>query len=247
MFLYSDNVYFILSQKSEKCVTERSKRFNLWSLFGLMVSMAGFHCGGLSVCLYFYIKQANQRKGNLSTHFRSSCLQIFFRIGVLRNIAIFTRNQLCLQVNQSLCSLFFINFYFFTKWQPFKNYEKCFLFHLRSSFHSWDIQIFVFLTSLSAIALKGDSRKTLKVYDLIICLNKNLVTCFVWHLEKEIRCDIETLVTYIVLNTEDFYGKNNAENVHQKLVPDPFLILPNNSKQTLHAGNFTFSFESNPF
>ena len=103
------------------------------------------------------------------------------------------------------------------------------------------------MTSLSAIALKGDSRKTLKVYDSIICLNKNLVTCFVWHLEKEIRCDIKTLATYIVLNMKEFYGKNHAENVHQKLVPDPFLILPNNSKQTLHAGNFTFSFESNPF
>ena len=31
--------------------------------------------------------------------------------------------------------------------------------------------------------------------------------------------------------------KNDAENVHQKLAPDPFLILPNNSKQILHAGN----------
>ena len=27
---------------------------------------------------------------------------------------------------------------------PFKNYEKCFLFHIKSSFHSQDIQIFVF-------------------------------------------------------------------------------------------------------
>ena len=144
-------------------------------------------------------------------------------------------------------SAIFYQFFIFPPNDSPSKTMKCFLFHLRSSFHSWDIQIFVFLTSLSAIALKGDSRKTLKVYDLIICLNKNLVTCFVWHLEKEIRCDIETLVTYIVLNTEDFYGKNNAENVHQKLVPDPFLILPNNSKQTLHAGNFTFSFESNPF
>ena len=167
MFLYSDNVYFILLQKSEKCVTERSKRFNLWSLFGLMVSMAGFHCGGLSVCLYFYIKQANQRKGNLSTHFRSSCLQIFFRIGVLRNIAIFTRNQLCLQVNQSLCSLFFINFYFFTKWQPFKNYEKCFLFHLRSSFRSWDIQIFVIFFLPSTLSRLKRTNGSGIIYDVM--------------------------------------------------------------------------------
>ena len=31
--------------------------------------------------------------------------------------------------------------------------------------------------------------------------------------------------------------KNHAENVHQKLVPDPFLILVNNPKQPLHARN----------
>ena len=37
---------------------------------------------------------------------------------------------------------FLLNFYFFTKWEPFKNYEKC-LFHLECSFHSWDIQMFV--------------------------------------------------------------------------------------------------------
>ena len=42
------------------------------------------------VSLYFYMKQANQRKSNLSTHFRSSRSQMFFRIGVLKNFAIFT-------------------------------------------------------------------------------------------------------------------------------------------------------------
>ena len=31
--------------------------------------------------------------------------------------------------------------------------------------------------------------------------------------------------------------ENHAENVHQKLAPDLFLILLNNSKQILHAGN----------
>ena len=36
---------------------------------------------------------------------------------------------------------------FLTKRQPFNNYEKCFLFHLRSSFHSEDIQILVFPSS----------------------------------------------------------------------------------------------------
>ena len=32
--------------------------------------------------------------------------------------------------------------------------------------------------------------------------------------------------------------KNDAENMHQKLASDPFLILLNNPKQTLHARNF---------
>ena len=35
----------------------------------------------------------------------------------------------------------------------------------------------------------------------------------------------------------NFKEKNHAENMHQKLAPDLFLILPNNPKQALHAGN----------
>ena len=31
--------------------------------------------------------------------------------------------------------------------------------------------------------------------------------------------------------------KKEAENVHLKLIPDPFLILVNNPKQPLHARN----------
>ena len=32
--------------------------------------------------------------------------------------------------------------------------------------------------------------------------------------------------------------ENHAEEVHQRLVPDPFLILVNNPKQPLHARNY---------
>ena len=32
--------------------------------------------------------------------------------------------------------------------------------------------------------------------------------------------------------------ENHAENVHQKLAPDPFLILLNNPKQPSHARNY---------
>ena len=46
-----------------------------------------------------------------------------------------------------------------------------------------------------------------KVYDHINCLNKKLITRFVWYLEKEIRCDIEVLFIDRELNKENFYGK----------------------------------------
>ena len=66
-------------------------------------------------------------------------------------------------------------FYFFTKWQPFKNCEKCFLFYLKSSFRAWNIQIFV--SALSPLFLPVDQcfrgwlKKSLKVYDIV----KNLI------------------------------------------------------------------------
>ena len=46
---------------------------------------------------------------------------------------------------------------------------------------------------------------------------------------------MENLPIDAVLSVEHFYGKKHTENVHQKLVPDPFLILVNNPKQPLHA------------
>ena len=61
------------------------------------------------------------------------------------------------------CVRYFLsNFYFFTKWWPFKNYEKCFLFHLKSSFRSRDIQVFVFFpffSTLSRFKRANGSRK----------------------------------------------------------------------------------------
>ena len=49
--------------------------------------------------------------------------------------------------------------------------------------------------------------------------------------------DIETLSVHRVSNKDHFYGKFMQKNVHQKLVPDLFLILVNNPKQSLHARN----------
>ena len=63
---------------------------------------------------------------------------------------------------QSLCPLFFIKSLFFIKRQLFKHDGKCFLSHLKISFRSRDIQVFVFSLSRSAIALEFEPGKILK-------------------------------------------------------------------------------------
>ena len=67
--------------------------------------------------------------------------------------------------------------------------EKCFSFHLTSSFPSRDIQIFVFRSSplflLVSHCFRGWSNINLIVFDIINCLNKNLITHFSWYLGKE--------------------------------------------------------------
>ena len=83
---------------------------------------------------------------------------------------------------------------------------------------------------------RGWAKINLKVNDAINYLNKNLITHFVWYLEKEKRYDTETLSIYRVLNKGHFHG-SHAENVHQNLVSDPFLILVNNPEQPLHVRN----------
>ena len=108
-------------------------------------------------------------------------------------------------------AVFYQIFIFFTKWSPFKIYEKCFLFPLKSSFRSWDFQIFVFSSTPLFFpvnhSFRGWSKKNLKVYDIIDCLDKNLITHFVWYLEKETRCETEALSIDRVLNKKHFYGK----------------------------------------
>ena len=49
-------------------------------------------------------------------------------------------------------SAIFYKCFFFTNRWPFKNYEKRFLFHLKSSFHSRDIQFFVVFSFLSTLS-----------------------------------------------------------------------------------------------
>ena len=60
---------------------------------------------------------------------------------------------------------------------------------------------------------------------------------YLWYGCQLYGWDIETLSIDRELNKEHFLWKNHAENMHQKLAPDPFLILLNNPKQPLDARN----------
>ena len=106
-------------------------------------------------------------------------------------------------------AIFLSTFYFSPKDSPSKT-EKC-LFHLKSSFHSWAMQFFVYPSSLFFLSVshcfRGWSKINLKVCDIINCLNKNSIAHFVWYLEKEKRYDIETLSIDRVLNEKHFYSK----------------------------------------
>ena len=60
------------------------------------------------------------------------------------------------------------------------------------------------------------TQKILEIYNVINCLNKNLITHFVCYVEKEIRCYVETLPIDRELNKELFLWKNHAENGREK-------------------------------
>ena len=53
-------------------------------------------------------------------------------------------------------AIFYRIFIFFPKWQSFKNWKMFFLFYLKSSFPSRDIQVFPFLSSLFRVGTSRD-------------------------------------------------------------------------------------------
>ena len=109
-----------------------------------------------------------------------------------------------------LVSVIFYQIFIFHQTITLQKLWKMFLVHLKSSFRSRDIQIFVFPSSFFfpvSHCFWGCSKINLKVSDVINCLNKNLLTHFVWHFQREKRHDIETLLIDRGLNKEYFYGK----------------------------------------
>ena len=146
------------------------------------------------------------------------------------------------QIFIKACICYFLtNFYLSPNDSPSETVEDVFYFIEKALFVLKIFnQIFVFPSSPHFLPVshcfRGWSKINLKVYDVINCLNKNLITHFVWYLEKEKSYDIETLSIDRVLNKKHFYGKIIQKMyVHQKLVLDPFFILVDNPKQPLDA------------
>ena len=106
---------------------------------------------------------------------------------------------------------FLSDFYFSPNDRPSKTMKDVFISNKRlfSFLRYSDICISVFPLFLSVgHCFRSCSKTNLKVYGVINCLNKNLITHFVWYLEKEKRYDIETLSIDRVLHKEHFYIKS---------------------------------------
>ena len=86
----------------------------------------------------------------------------------------------------------------------FISFKKLFSFSRYSNFCLYfRLPLFFFLSH----CFRGWSKINHKFIDVTNCLNKDLITHFVWHLEKVKRYDIETLSIDGVLNKEHFYWK----------------------------------------
>ena len=106
---------------------------------------------------------------------------------------------------------FLTNYYFSPNDIPSKTIKEVFFISSKKLFSFSRYLFFVFPPSPLFLPVsycfRAWSKINLKVYDVINCLNKNLITHLVWYFEKEKRYDIETLSIGRVLNKEHFYGK----------------------------------------
>ena len=103
----------------------------------------------------------------------------------------------------------------------FISYKKLFLFWRYSNF-------------CISYWLKGWPKLNLKVQDVSNCLLKNLITHFVWYIEKEKTCDIK-LCQLTENYVRNIFMEKSCRQCAPKAVPDSFLILVNNLKQLLDA------------
>ena len=114
------------------------------------------------------------------------------------------------QIKAFVC-YFLPNFYFSANDSPSKTMKNVFFISSKKLFlfarySNFCISVFPLFLPVSH-CFRGWSKINLKVYDVTNCLNKNLMTHFVWYFEKEKRYGIETLSIDTVLNKEHLYWK----------------------------------------
>ena len=113
--------------------------------------------------------------------------------------------------NLELVSAIFDQIFIFNQMIALQELWKMFFISSKKLFRSWDVQVFVFPSSLLFLpvshCIRGCLKINLKVYYVINCLNMDLITHFVWYLVKEKRYDIGTLSTDRKFNKEHIYGK----------------------------------------
>ena len=110
-----------------------------------------------------------------------------------------------------LKSAIFYDFFIFCRMLALQKLWKMFFISSKklfrfSRYSDFCISVFPSFSPVSH-CFRGWSKINLKVYDIINCLNKNLITHFVWCLGREKRYDIETLSIDRVLSKEHFYWK----------------------------------------
>ena len=130
---------------------------------------------------------------------------------LIRHFSHVTKSHIFKNLNSKLVSA--CVFYFSPNDSPSKTMKNVFFSSKKlfsfSMYSNFCISVFLSFFPVSH-CFRGWSKKNLKFYDVINCLNKNFlfnITYFVWYLEKDIRCDIEALSIDRVLNKKHFYGK----------------------------------------
>ena len=122
---------------------------------------------------------------------------------------------------------------------------KMFFISSKKLFSFWGYLIFVFNKVLPSSPLflplshcfRAWSTINRKVYDVINCLNKNVIINLVWYLEKERRYNTETLSIDRVLNKEHFYGKM-IQKMSTKASPRQLFYFGKQPKTTIACKKF---------
>ena len=136
---------------------------------------------------------------------------------------------------------FLTNFYLSRNDSPLKTMKAVFNFILKALFV---LEIFKFLYfhlllffSLSIHCFRASSKINLKVYEIINCLNKNLIIHVVWYLEKKKRYVIETLSIDRVLNKDHFMEKS-WRKCAPKVSPRPLFYFAKQPKTAIACKKF---------